>query len=114
MSKATDIIQKWGESLSVTTEGAELNFKGIIQPLNKKRYSTYFTERLSAGTLCNNVYYLIFPPTVSLAAGTVIRSEDKSYCVRSCGAFKVKNESVYAWAVLSARAVSEEDDYEQY
>lgn len=114
MIRVNSILAKWGEQVQITVNGKTRETKAIIQPMNR-RWKTYFSgERLPSGVLNNNHYYMIAPPDLSLTAAenAVITCLEKTYTVRSCGDFKVKNERLYVWAVLAARTEISEDDYD--
>ena len=108
------MLDKWGETVTMTENGVEKSARAIIQPMNR-RYKTYFSgKRLPDGVLNNNHYYMIASPELAFSEqGTaVITSNGREYLIRSGGEFKVKNERLYVWAVLAARTESAEDDYD--
>ena len=70
------------------------------------------TKTDALNTIDIGKYYAIFPPDVVLTQGSAIRTSENSYYPRSSGSYKVKGNTVYVWAVLSALTAQSGDDYD--
>ena len=112
MIRLDRIIDKFGEDVTVLNSGIPYETKGIIQPLERKRRLTDTNKRLPTGRANIGKYYAIFPPDVVLTQGSAIRTSENSYYPRSSGSYKVKGNTVYVWAVLSALTAQSGDDYD--
>ena len=108
------ILRSYGEKVSVIQNGETFVGDAVIHPMNRRNEAYLGGDRIPTGILDNNRYYMIASSKINLGqtSGGVVECSDKSYYIRSCGDFKVKDKKLYVWAVLSARTEPLEDDYD--
>ena len=114
MRNVDKYINKYSEVFSYIKNGNTVYVKGIIQPFHYKNKAYFSPERLPAGVLDGRHYLLITTPFYKerLEANLVINGENMSYRIKSVDTYRVKNEDLYVWAVLTARTGNTGDVYE--
>ncbi len=73
-------------------------------------------KRLPAGVFDGKHYLFISTPDVkdTLTPNLLLEGEKISYLVKSVETYRVKNNDLYVWAVLTAYTKNTGDSYEQY
>jgi hypothetical protein len=107
-------INKYASRFRITQNGNTVYIRGIIQPFHHSYKSYFSNKRLPAGVFDGKHYLFISTPDLSdvLIRGMILRGDDKDYRVKSVETYRVKNNDLYARAVLTACAENEGDVYE--
>ena len=112
-SSPVGIIDKYGIEVTVATDNHAVKAKAFIQPL---RYNSRYygeAEHHKAGFVRNNKYLYIGKPDVEIISGSLVIERDKTqYIVKRSEIYRVGEECIYTWAILSPCSKSLEDDYE--
>lgn len=107
-------IKRYSSSFTYVKNGNTITVKGIIQPLHYSDKSYFSSKRFPAGVFDGRHYFLITTPEYKsrLFNGLVIDGENTKYRVKSVESYRVKNNDIYVWAVLTVHTDSTGGVYE--
>ncbi|MEE3334316.1 MAG: hypothetical protein VZR54_08640 [Ruminococcus sp.] len=106
-----DLYKKYGDSVTVISDGRAKETKAFFQSLRRKYQNYSVSKRHLAGLFTKDHYLLITPADVQIKTGDTVTRCGKAYVVLAADYYSVKDKALYAWAVLTARAEFAEDDY---
>lgn len=114
MNSARKYIKKYSDVINVSQGGNTVSIKGIIQPFHYHNKSYFSPERFPAGVYDGRHYLLITTAEYKnvLNRGSVLERANKAFNLKSVETYRVKNEDLYVWAVLTARTENTGDVYE--
>lgn len=103
MNSIKKLIKKYSSVLTAVKNGNTISIKGILQPFHYA-YKSYFTpKRFPEGFYDGRHYLFITTPEYrgNLYMGVLLEDEDMKYRVKSVETYRVKDEDLYVWAVLT-------------
>ena len=105
-------IEKFGETITVTSEKGKFTVKGILEPLLYKNKMYFYGKQVPTGFFDIGHYLLICPPSLSLPTiGTVFfETKDRKLILTRSEAVKVKSKPGYVWAVLAPFVEPKEEE----
>lgn len=110
----SQLIDKYGSSITVTKNGDTIKTKGFVQPLRYMR-NMYKDRQYSVSGFTDGRYYLYIgkPDFDFLRSDSVMLTFcGVEYVVHTSEFFAVSDKPIYMWAVMTVKKPSREDDYD--
>ncbi len=106
-------LERFGETITVTTEQGQKTIRGILQPLLYKNKMYISGKHLPSGYFDMGHYLLICTPEVSLpvVGNAFFECGGKRYILKRSEVVKEKGNSLYLWAVLCPYTEPAEEEF---
>ncbi len=103
MKSINKLIKKYADVLTTVKNGNTISVKGILEPFHYRNKSYFTPKRFPDGVYDGRHYIFITTPGYRdfLSAGVTLENEDMKYRVKSVETYRVKNNDLYVWAVLT-------------
>ena len=106
-------LERFGETITVTTEQGQKTIKGILQPLLYKNKMYISGKQLPSGYFDMGHYLVICPPEIKLpvVGNAFFECGGKRYILKRSEVVKEKGRELYLWAVLCPYAEPSEEEF---
>jgi len=98
-----ELLSKYGCDITLSANGAQYTFKGMLQPVTDKNKQSLEDSFTSIGML-DKSHIIYYGPNANggehLSEGCVITASGGRYLVKRCERYRCGGEVVYVWAVL--------------